>query len=146
MANINELLDGHVTLEVECLDRLYLNGYVEELVVGGQLRRYLKEQLGKPYPSPPLLGQITQDFVRRLKGYAQQRQIPIIEFKHGERKDDIANRIRQQRKVRDEVVFIGVAQEKAMAFSGHKVDGQFEFKRDKPVYVNHYYCYLDDED
>ena len=67
MANINELLDGHVTLEVESLDRLYLNGYIEELVVGGQLRRFLKQQLGKPYPSPALLGQMTQDFVRRLK-------------------------------------------------------------------------------
>jgi hypothetical protein len=53
MANINELLDGHVTLELECLDRLYLNGYVEELVMGGQLRRFLMQQLGKPYPSPP---------------------------------------------------------------------------------------------
>jgi len=28
MANINELLEGHVTLEVECIDRLYLNGYL----------------------------------------------------------------------------------------------------------------------
>src|ERR1700730_15570935 len=28
MATIPELLDGHVTLEVECLDRLYLNGYI----------------------------------------------------------------------------------------------------------------------
>jgi hypothetical protein len=93
-----------------------------------------------------LLGQITQDFVQRLKTYAQQRQIPVIEFKHGQRKDDIANDIRQQRRVRDEVVFIGVAQEKAMAFSGKKVNGEFEFNRDKPVYVNHYYCYLDDAD
>jgi len=28
MATIPELLDGHVTLEVECIDRLYLNGYI----------------------------------------------------------------------------------------------------------------------
>jgi hypothetical protein len=28
MASIPELLKGHVTLEVECLDRLYLNGYI----------------------------------------------------------------------------------------------------------------------
>jgi hypothetical protein len=26
MANINELLQGHVTLEVECIGRLYLTG------------------------------------------------------------------------------------------------------------------------
>ena len=31
MANIPELLSGHVTLEVECLDRLYLNGYIGKI-------------------------------------------------------------------------------------------------------------------
>jgi hypothetical protein len=35
--------------------------------------------------------------------------------------------------------FIGVAQETAHAFQGKKIDGQFEFTRDKAVYVNHYY-------
>jgi hypothetical protein len=39
--------------------------------------------------------------------------------------------------VRDQIVFIGVAQEKAKAFSGTKVNGQFQFNRDKTVYVNH---------
>ena len=30
---------------------------------------------------------------------------------------------------------------------GHvKVNGQFQFNRDKNVYVNHYYFYIDDED
>jgi hypothetical protein len=48
--------------------------------------------------------------------------------------------------VRDQIVFIGVAQEKAKAFSGTKVNGQFQFNRDKTVYVNHYYFYIDDED
>jgi hypothetical protein len=28
MATIPELLDGHVMLEAECLDRFYLNGYL----------------------------------------------------------------------------------------------------------------------
>src|ERR1700736_2964804 len=41
---------------------------------------------------------------------------------------------------------IGVAQEKAKAFSGTKVNGQFRFNGDKTVYVNHYYFYIDDED
>lgn len=39
-----------------------------------------------------------------------------------------------------------MAQEKAQAFHGKKVNGQFEFDRDKTVYVNHYYFYIDDED
>ncbi len=53
---------------------------------------------------------------------------------------------RKQRGVWDRIVFIGVAQEKAKAFSGTKVNGQFRFNRDKTVYVNHYYFYIDDDD
>jgi hypothetical protein len=146
MANINDLLSGHVTLEVECIDRLYLNGYVGKLATSGGLWGFLREHLGKPVPSPVVLGQITQRFVAALQQYAEQREIPIVHFEHGERKDERANRLRQQRPVRDEVVFIGVAQEKAQAFSGKKIEGRFEFNRDKTVYVNHYYFYLDDAD
>ena len=42
-----------------------------------------------------------------------------------------------ERGIRDGIVFIGVAQEKAQAFHGKKVNGRFEFTRDKTVYVNH---------
>ena len=28
VSTINELLDGHVALDLECLDRIYLNAYV----------------------------------------------------------------------------------------------------------------------
>jgi hypothetical protein len=31
MVTVNELLDGHVGLEVQCPDRVYLNGYVLNL-------------------------------------------------------------------------------------------------------------------
>ena len=48
MASIPELLDGHVTLEVECLDRLYLNGYIGPLATSGGLVTFMREQLGKP--------------------------------------------------------------------------------------------------
>jgi len=146
MPNINELLEGHVTLEVECIDRLYLNGYVPNLATPGGLIRFLTEHLGKPIPSPALLGQITQSWVETTKRWASQQGIPLIHFQHGERKDDVAQKLRQQRGVRDQVVFIGIAQEKAQTFSGHKEGSTFRYHRDKTVYVNHYYFYLDDED
>lgn len=28
MVNVNEILEGHVAMEIQCLDRIYLNGYV----------------------------------------------------------------------------------------------------------------------
>src|SRR5215469_2911774 len=146
MATIPELLDGHITLEVECLDRLYLNGYIGKLATGPGLMMFMRGQLGKPIPSPVVLGQVSEKFRQAVKAQADREQIPIYQFQHKERKDDIANDFRRQRQVRDGIVFIGVAQEKAQAFHGKKVNGQFQFDRDKTVYVNHYYFYIDDED
>jgi hypothetical protein len=37
VANINDVLEGHVALEIECVDRLYLNAYVPILQVGGEV-------------------------------------------------------------------------------------------------------------
>jgi len=146
MPSIPELLNGHVTLEVECLDRLYLNGYIGPLATSGGLVTFMREQLGKPIPSPVVLGQVTEKFRDGVKAMAERQQIPIYQFDHKERKDDVANQIRQQRVVRDGIVFVGVAQEKAQAFQGKKVNGRFEFTRDKTVYVNHYYFYIEDAD
>ena len=146
MANIPELLDGHVTLEIECLDRLYLHGYIGKLATPGGLVMFMRDQLGKPIPSPVVLGQVSEKFRVAVKAHAEQQQIPIHQFSHPERKDDIANDFRRRCPVRDQVVFIGVAQEKAQAWNGRKVNGQFAFTRDKTVYVNHYYFYIDDAD
>jgi hypothetical protein len=146
MATIPELLDGHITLEVECLDRLYLNGYIGKLATGPGLVFFMREQLGKPVPSPVVLGQISERFREAVKALAERDEIPVYQFQHKEKKDDLANEFRRQRPVRDSIVFIGVAQEKAQAFQGRKINGQFQFDRDKTVYVNHYYFYIDDEE
>jgi hypothetical protein len=146
MASIPELLDGHVTLEVECLDRLYLNGYIGKLATGLGLVMFMREQLHKPVPSPVVLGQITEHFREAVKELAEREQIPVYQFQHKEDKDETANEFRRKRGTRDGIVFIGVAQEKAHAFNGKKVNGQFQFDRDKTVYVNHYYFYIDDEE
>src|SRR5216683_2471667 len=105
MASIPELLKDHVTLEVECLDRLYLNGYVGTLATSGGLVTFMREQLGKPIPSPVVLGQVTEKFREAVKAQAEREQIPIYQFNHKERKDDIANKILQQRGIRDGIVF-----------------------------------------
>lgn len=147
MANVEEILRGHVTLEIECVDRLYLNGYVPALATPGGLVTFIREHLGKPIPSPVVLGKITEGFRERVKAFAQSGGIPIHDFSHKERKDDTANRMREKRKVRGGVVFIGVAQERAKTFSGKRgTNGWFDWTRDKTVFVNHYYFYVDDEE
>lgn len=64
------------------------------------------------------------------------RKLTVYQFNHQERKDDVANRFRRERGIRDGIVFVGVAQEKAQAYQGKKSGGQFQFTRDKNVYVN----------
>src|ERR1700686_2635284 len=97
MATIPELLNGHVPLEGECLDRLYLNGYIGRLATPGGLVTFMRQQLGKPIPSPVVLGQVTEEFRDAVKARAEQEQIPIYQFNHKERKDEVANKMRQQR-------------------------------------------------
>jgi hypothetical protein len=85
VANINDVLDGHVALEVECVDRLYLNAYVPGLQVGGQVVRFITRHLGKPIPSAALLGAIGNRFRRDVKRFADDQGIPILHLKKPDR-------------------------------------------------------------
>jgi len=151
MANINELLDKHVTLDVECVDRLYLNGYIANLQVGGQLASFLIQQRGAKIPSPALLNQITTGFKKSVEGYASENALDIVHFERHQRKDDIAAEHRKRFTHTEGVYLIGVAQEKAKAFKGakHTNPGSpyigFDYSR-QPACVNHYYFYLVDKD
>jgi hypothetical protein len=101
MATIPELLDGHVTLEVECLDCLYLNGYIGKLATGPGLMMFMRGQLGKPVPSPVVLGLC----LRNWRG-GEDASASTYRFtsSHKKRKDDIANEFRRKRPVGDGIV------------------------------------------
>ena len=55
---VNDVLDGHVTLDIECLDRIYLNAYVPILQTSSQVVAFLTGHLGFPFPSPALFRQM----------------------------------------------------------------------------------------
>ncbi len=55
---INDLLDGPVGLDLECVDRVCLNGCVPTLQTPGQIVGFLTRHLGNPIPSPALMDQI----------------------------------------------------------------------------------------
>ena len=96
MPTIDELLREHVTLEVECLDRLYLNGYVPTLQMSGQLVTFLTRHRGHPIPSPTLLQKMSESFVQATKAFASAQRIPLLHFERGARKDDVAAAQRAQ--------------------------------------------------
>jgi hypothetical protein len=85
VTNIKEVLEGHVALEVECVDRLCLNAYVRRLQVGGQVVQFLTAHLGKSVPSPALFAQIGNRFRREVGAFAAAHSIPILRLRKPDR-------------------------------------------------------------
>ena len=107
-----DILDGHVTLDVECLDRIYLNGYVPSLQVGGQVVRFLASR-GFPIPSPAVVERIGLKFRAAVRSFAGTNQIPLVKFVKGDRKIEVMrpHLARQAATGRSGVAAIGWAQE-----------------------------------
>jgi len=89
---VNELLDGHVALDIECLDRVYLNGYVPSLQVGGQVVSFMTAHLGYPAPSPAIMEKMGTAFRRAVRGFAETNRIPVVRFHNGDGKIDVMGR------------------------------------------------------
>jgi len=86
---------------------------------------------------------MTDRFVAAIKRFAQRADIPIVQFKRGERKDAVAKRYLARFRGREGVLFIGVAHENDRAFRSFKRRCRrapgvtFDFYR-ADVLVNHY--------
>ena len=158
VTNINEVLEGHVALEVECVDRLYLNAYVPRLQVGGQVVSFLTAYLGHPIPSAALMGRIGNRFRAEVKAFACERGIPILRLKKPDRSrfddrklDHVRPYLqRAEREGRFGVVAIVACQEFQWVFSARNRSVKpglvrFEFFREQRR-VGVYYFYVNDPD
>jgi hypothetical protein len=89
VATAADMVAGHVVLDVSCLDRLYLNGYVSKLQTPGGVVYFFHDHRGKPIVSPALFEPIGEKFRREVRAWAQANGIPVIAFKAGERKAEV---------------------------------------------------------
>jgi hypothetical protein len=147
VANVNDLLAGHVTLQVDCLDRVYLNGYVPNLQVSGQVVTFLCEHRGAKLPSPALFNKIGTAFRRAVLGFAADNDIPLVRFAKGDRKIDVI-RPYMEAATAPGVVAIGIAQEFQSVFTGHDLRAgqpgppRYSFvKADRRVSVFYFYVW-----
>src|SRR6266581_1163540 len=114
MPNVDTVLRDHVVLQLDCIDRLYLNGYVPGLQRAEQLWWFLQQHRGK-IVSPALLQQMTRDFVGAVNEFARNHGIPVVAFQRGQRKEEVARKRLAKFRGDEGVVFIGVAQENVSA-------------------------------
>src|SRR5450759_2478979 len=119
---VNDLLDGHVALDVECMDRIYLNGYVPNLQVGGQVVSFMTAHLKQPIPSPAIMEKIGTRFRRSVARFAEAEHVPVVSFRKGDRKIDVMRRYlaAQAATGRSGVAAIGTAQEHQNVFAANQ--------------------------
>ncbi len=147
---VSEILEEHVTLELEGIDRMYLNAYVPGLQSPEGTAWFFKSHRGQPFASSALMDPISKAFVAAIEQYALAEQIPVITFQKGQRKDDIAAALRGEFDKDEGVVFIGKAQEKAPVFrtekrTNPKTGQKYPWIVRSTAMVNQYYFYIADE-
>src|SRR5216683_6952174 len=94
---------------------------------------------------------MSRNFVAKLEGYAAQHEVPLVQFRKGQRKDDVMAE-HLARFIADEgVLFVGKAQEKATVFRTEKrksptTGRPYPWIIRSTAMVNHYYVYAVDRD
>ena len=87
--SVAEILNKHVTFELECVDRMYLNVYVPPLQCESGVVKFFRSHRGHPFASSALMDPMTKAFVAAMERFAKQEQIPVVQFRKGQRKDDV---------------------------------------------------------
>lgn len=145
---VAEVLKKHLTLELEGIDRMYLNLYVPRLQTEKGVAHFWRFHRGHRFASSALMDPMTKDFVRRLERYAQDNGIPVITFEKDQRKDDVAQRFFAASKVQEGVIFIGKAQEKVRVFRTERRrapnGATYPWIVRSTALVNQWYIYLRD--
>jgi hypothetical protein len=89
--SVAEILDEHVTFELEAIDRMYLNAYVPSLQTGAGVAYFLKTQLGVPVPSTVMVAPMSRQFVEGIERFVTTEGLDLVTFEKGQRKDDVAH-------------------------------------------------------
>ena len=149
--SVASVITDHVTLELQSIDRLYLNVYVPQLQREGGIAAFFRYHRGYQFPSSTLMKSITDEFVAKLENFAKEHRIPVVIFRKGQRKDDIAAEYIKKFKQEEGVLFIGKIQEKAKVFRTERrrnpqTGATYPWLVPSTAMVNHYYVYGMDRD
>ncbi|MDT7712501.1 MAG: hypothetical protein QOG46_1190 [Pseudonocardiales bacterium] len=145
---VADVLADHVVFEVECIDRMYCNVYVQKLQFAAGVLGYVQRQLGLPIASTAPLGKMTDAFSTAMRRFARDQQVPWVDFVKGQRKDEVMHE-HLARFTKDEgVLFIGRAQEKTALFRTERrrdANGDsYPWIVKTTGVVNHFYVYAVD--
>jgi len=149
--SVAEIVDHHVTLKVEGIDRMYLHAYIPKLQREQGAAFFFRGHRQQIVASPALMAPMSRSFVAALDRFAVENKVPVVLFQKGQRKDDIMKERLKEFSATEGVVFIGKAQEKASVYRTEKrhsakTDKSYVWLVRSAAMVNHYYIYAVDRD
>jgi hypothetical protein len=149
--NVAEIVSRHVKLTVEGIDRMYLNVFVPGLQYEQGIIRFFREHRGQPLPSAALMSPMTRRFVAQLEDFVSERQIPVVQFCKGQRKDDVMAEYLRRFADEEGIVFVGKAQENTPVFRTERrrnprTGRPYPWIVRRSAMVNNYYVYAVDRD
>jgi hypothetical protein len=149
--SVSTILREKVTLDIESIDRLYLNVYVPQLQTPAGVAHFFRVQRGGTFASSALMAPTTTTFVAALERFARTQGVPLLTFPKGQRKDEVAAPYRAQFQGEEGVLFIGKAQEKAAVCRTEKrrnpqTGRPYPWLVKSTAMVNQYYIYAVDRD
>ena len=152
--SVADVLAEHVSFEVECIDRMYLNVYQPRLQHAAGVAWFLCGHRGNRFASSALMDPISKSFVASIHRFAAQHEIPWVDFVRGQRKDDVAHGYLAEFEAAgrtEGVLFIGRAQEKNVVFRTEKrrnpvTGATYPWLVRATGVINQFYCYCVDAD
>src|SRR5688572_7623806 len=81
--SVAEVLKHHVVLEVESIDRMYLNLYVPILQRPAGCAHFWIHHRGQRLASSALMAPMTKSFITRIENFAATEGIELVSFKKG---------------------------------------------------------------
>jgi len=149
--SVAEVLRDHVVLEIEAIDRMYLNVYVPLLQTAGAVAAYLRDHRGQRFASTAAVTPMTEAFVRNIEDFVRREGVDLVTFEKRQRKDEVTQQYLRHFEGAEGVLYVGKAQEKARVVRTERrcdrtTGATFPWIVESTAMVNHYYFYCVDED
>ena len=111
--SVAEVLRDHVVLELEAIDRMYLNVYVPHLQTVGAVVGYLHVHHGQRFASTSAVVPMTEAFIRKIEQFVDDQGVDLVAFEKNQRKDNVTQKYLRGFRKTEGVLYVGKAQEKA---------------------------------
>jgi hypothetical protein len=90
--SLADILEQHVTLQVEGIERMFLSVYIRLLQIVEGVLRFIRPHRGHPVASTCMIEPISREFVAAIEAFVHNHFFPWVRFDKGQHKDEVAAR------------------------------------------------------